>query len=224
MIIAFVSVFVIIGLLISRASELRFPRKEMHKEASKFKSLQKMSDHNLEDVRARLKLGLNKYNLLVHTDEFKQNLPHLPIKNFDLETAEKVVQEDQKVAIVVKEEIDAEEILKDEAIESIAPPMEFEFSIGVESTNLIGEMSGEMVRTVVLLLLELPITLSNQEIAERLDISPMKISRCLNKLEKMGLIIREASLLDARLRGNRLLEKGVNTLFELYRLLNYYFY
>ncbi|MHA1911240.1 MAG: winged helix-turn-helix domain-containing protein [Candidatus Kariarchaeaceae archaeon] len=224
MILAFVSVWIIIGLMISRVSGARFSVKKPHKEVIQSKVLQKMKDHNLKEALALLKVGLNKYNLLIHTDEFKQNVPHLPSKSFNLETVEKVVREKQKLAIVVNEEIVPGEIQEEQYDNSTSSSIEFEQSIGVESTDLIGEMSGEMVRIVTLLLLELPVILSNQEIAERLSISPMKISRCLNKLEKMGIIIREDNLLDARVKGNRLLEKGVNVLFDLYRLLNYYFY
>ena len=221
-IVAFVFVWINIGLVISRISGRRISKNRPHKKAKTFKALQKINDNTLEETLAKLKLGLNKYNLIVHTEEFKQNLPYLSSKSFDLESAEMPVQKEQKVVIAVNEEIIAGEIIEEQLDSS--PSLDFEFSIGVEATNLIGDMSGEMVRIVTLLLLELPVILSNQEISERLSISPMKISRCLNKLEKMGIIIREANLLDARIKGNRLSEKGVNVLFDLYRLLNYYFY
>ncbi|MHA1911298.1 MAG: ArsR family transcriptional regulator [Candidatus Kariarchaeaceae archaeon] len=187
-----------------------------------------MKLHSLDHPQTlrELKNGFTKYNKLLIDEELQKTQPHLKLTPYVIyETKEELKPEIGEIEqIVTIEPIKQSSV--EETVTENGSSVSFQETvvISAESYEIFNELNGVMVRILILLLFELPISLPNQEIVEKLNLSPVKVSRSLKKLEKLGLVISATDVEDTRLKINRLVEKGTNILHNLYQMLNNYYY
>ncbi|MCG3218174.1 MAG: ArsR family transcriptional regulator [Candidatus Heimdallarchaeota archaeon] len=188
--------------------------------------LMKLNSLNFPQTFRKLEEGFVKYNKLLLEDELQKRQPHLKSTPYEIyeKIDEPIPEIEEQGPLVTIEPIESIEVEEKATQSEQSKSYQETVVISTESYEIFNELNGVMVRILILLLFELPISLPNQVIVERLNLSPVKVSRSLKKLEKLGLVISTTDVVDTRLKINRLVGKGTNILHNLYQMLNSYYY
>jgi DNA-binding MarR family transcriptional regulator len=196
--------------------------------------LMKFQSMGLPQTLNDLEEGFTKYNKLLLEKRIQESQPHLKLSPYEIYKIKEVKPEvEDHLSIVTSEPIEPIETIEtidhDDILEEVnesdqSASFQETVVISDENYEIFNELTGVMVRILILLLFELPISLPNQVIVDKLNLSPVKVSRSLKKLEKIGLVISTTDVDDSRLKINRLVDKGTNILHNLYHMLNRYYY
>ena len=110
------------------------------------------------------------------TEELQKSQPHLKLTPYEIfETIEKTKLEPEpkeQIAVIKPHELIEPAVVEEKSAGSEKPSFQETVVISSESYEIFNKINGVMVRILILLLFELPISLPNQVIVDKLNLSP----------------------------------------------------
>ena len=136
--------------------------------------LMKLHSLDIPQTLHDLEEGFTKYNQLLLTEELQKSQPHLKLTPYEIfETIEKTKLEPEpieQITVINLHELIEPAVVEEKSSGSEKPSFQETVVISSESYEIFNKINGVMVRILLLLLFELPISLPNQVIVDKLNL------------------------------------------------------